>query len=92
MTQKKDETLIRLRDTMTEAEILSAVADCSGVLHRLVQISIDAGARANQMFFNSVCTAAASLENAIYAAKQAERAASPIHMAGGGAAPFGRPQ
>ena len=91
MTQKKDETLIRLRDTMNEAEILTVVEDCSNVLHRLVQISIDAGARANQIFFNQLCTAAASLENTVYAAKQAERSSSPIHIPGG-PTPFGRPQ
>lgn len=91
MTQKKDETLIRLRDVMNEQEILAAVGDVSNVLHRLVQISIDAGARANQIFFNSLCTSAAALENSIYAAKQVERAQSPIHMPSG-PTPFGRPQ
>lgn len=91
MTQKHDETLIRLRESMNETEILSVVADCSNVLHRLVQISIEAGARANQIFFNQLCTAAAALENTVYAAKQAERASSPIQIPGA-QMPFGRPQ
>lgn len=91
MTQKNDEVLIRLRDTMNEAEILKVIEDCSSVLHRVIQISIDAGARANQIFFNQLCTAAGGLENSITAARMAERAASPIHMPAG-QSPFGRPQ
>jgi len=70
MPQKKDEILIRLHDVMTETEIAAELEHCSTALHRLIQISIDGGARAHLTFFTHLVNAAGGAESAAFLLRQ----------------------
>lgn len=58
----KDEVLIKLRDSMNEREIADELEKVSNVLHRIVQISINAGARAHLTYFSHLINAAGAVE------------------------------
>jgi hypothetical protein len=75
--QKNDEVLIQLRDEMKELEIMEILRKVSGVQHRLLQISIGAGAKAAQPFMAALFQSTQNLEGAIYVLQQANMAGSP---------------
>jgi len=62
---KNDEILITLRDKMSEREILDVLGNVSRVQHRLLQISIDGGAKAHLAFMGVLFQAAGATEMAI---------------------------
>jgi len=62
---KNDEILITLRDKMTEREILDVLGNVSRVQHRLLQISIDGGAKAHLAFMGVLFQAAGATEMVI---------------------------
>lgn len=74
---KNDEILIRLRDDMREPEIIEVLRKVSTVQHRLIQISIEAGAKAAQPFMAALFRSTQNLEGAIFVLQQA-------NMPGGG--------
>lgn len=75
---QKDEILIQLHDTMTEPEIAAQLANCSLALHRLIQKSIDAGARGHLTFFTHLVNAAGAAESATFILNQSMQSNSPI--------------
>jgi hypothetical protein len=78
MQKKNDEILIRLHDSMTEAQIATELTNCSNALHRLIQISIDAGARAHLTYFTHLINAAAAAESSAFILMQANQQQSGI--------------
>ena len=62
---KNDEILITLRDKMSEREVLDVLVNVSRVQHRLLQISIDGGAKAHLAFMGVLFQAAGATEMAI---------------------------
>lgn len=64
---KNDEVLIQLRDGMKEAEVIEVLRKLSQLQHRVIAISIDAGAKALQPYMQALFQATAHLENAILA-------------------------
>ena len=82
--QKNDEVLIQLRDDMKEADIIETLRKVSGIQHRLLQISIGAGAKAAQPFMAALFQSTQNLEGAIYVLVQANMPNGPIVPAGGG--------
>lgn len=73
-----DEILIQLHPGMTEREIGNALEKCSNALHRILQLSIDAGARAHLTYFTHVVTACGAAEAAVYVMRQTTDGQSPI--------------
>jgi hypothetical protein len=64
---KHDEVLIQLRDDMKDAEVIEVLRKMSAIQHRVIAISIGAGARALQPYMQALFQATAHLENAILA-------------------------
>jgi hypothetical protein len=64
---KHDEVLIQLRDNMNEAEIIEVLRKLSGIQHRLIAISINAGGKALQPYMQALFQATAHLEGSILA-------------------------
>jgi hypothetical protein len=62
---KNDEVLIQLRDDMKEVEILDVLRKLSQVHHRLIQISIGAGAVAAQTYMHALWQSTQNLEGAV---------------------------
>jgi hypothetical protein len=69
--QKSDEVLIHLRDDMKEPEILEVLRKISKVQHRLIQISIGAGAVAAQNYMHALWQSTQNLEGAVQCLIQA---------------------
>jgi hypothetical protein len=65
-----DEILIRLRPGMSMREIADELEKCSNALHRILQISIDAGARGHLTYFTHVVTACGAAEAAVFMVRQ----------------------
>jgi hypothetical protein len=78
MPKKNDEILIRLHETMTEAQMAAELTNISTALHRLIQISIDAGARAHLTYFTHLVNAAGAAESSAYILTQANQPTSTI--------------
>lgn len=70
---KNDEILIQLRDKMTEREILDALRNISTIQHRLIQISIDGGAKAHLPFTQVLFQAAGATEMCVFNLEQANQ-------------------
>lgn len=68
---KNDEILITLRDTLSEREILEILVKVSRVQHRLLQISIEGGAKAHLAYMGVLFQAAGATEMAILNLEQA---------------------
>jgi hypothetical protein len=76
--QAKDEVLIQLRDDMKESAIIEVLRQLSQIEHRLIQISITAGAKVAHPFLASLLQSAGNLEGAIYLLQQANAQKSGI--------------
>jgi hypothetical protein len=74
----KDEVLIQMRPGMSENEIGDVLEKCSNVLHRLLQLSIDAGARGHLTYFTHLVTACGAAEAAVYILRQPQQQQSSI--------------
>jgi hypothetical protein len=85
MVTKNDEILIRIGPGMNEPELLAQLRKVSDALHKLLVMSIEAGARGHQAFFGHLTTAAGAVEMAVFVAEQSKGAPSLY-------GPGGRPQ
>lgn len=75
--QKNDEVMIQLRDDMKELEILEVLRKVSKINHRLIQISIGAGAVAAQNYMHALWQSTQNLEGAIQCLIQATMPTGP---------------
>lgn len=75
---KNDEVLLVLRDDMNELAILDLLNKISGAQHRLIQISITAGAKVAQPYMNALIQSTQNLEGAIYILRQSNMPGGPI--------------
>lgn len=71
-----DEILIRLRPGMNLREIGDELEKCSNALHRILQVSIDAGARGHLTYFTHVVTACGAAEAAVFMIRQPQQQSS----------------
>jgi hypothetical protein len=70
---KSDETLIQLRDNMTERDILDVLRNVSKVQHRLLEISLQGGSKAHLAYMGVLFQAAGATEMAILNLEQASQ-------------------